>query len=625
MLYFRALPVVLLLAAFWAAAVLAAPSISPVGDLIAERGFLRDPGGVLDIETVQQRVFTPIPGTLGLGNQGIPTWLRLVVPPQAAERTQLVLMLQPASVESVQMYLPRIDGPGWTRVDTGSRVAYVDRKQRSLSFTHSFNARPDAPTVLYVRVQTHTAVTHAQVLTPEEANDFDTRLHVSMGLYLGFALVMAVLSATLWASTGNTLWGLAALFDLTTIVHVSMPIGLTAKYVLPGVSDWLPTLFYFTAATHLVMAGLLWSQLVRMLELPRWVSWGYLSVVPFYAIWLPMILSGHGAPVMGHVNIGVLGLTLLGLPAIFLVRTPDAILRWLYRLLTGTLCVYMLYFMLPIMNSGASSQISLYPALPTNLATMILVMAILARRTLLDVRMRHQLEREKQEAEQRYRMEQSHHAETSGMLGMIMHEVKNPLASIRVASELLSTGRAQTPQEQEKRFRNIQDAVDGIDTVLQRVIDVDRLEQGALIEDRRQEDVAELLRQWLNNHRQGGRIEATLPYSAQACVDARLLLLMLGNLVDNALKYSPPGQSIALHLHLREDELEISVRNRVGRAGFPDPQQLFQKYYRSPTAQHGSGTGLGLYWVQAVARRVRGNVRYARENDEAVFNLSMPA
>lgn len=625
MSYFRMLPLLALLAAIWAAMAQAASMPPPLGDLIAERGFLRDPGGEMDIETVQRQAFQALPGALGLGNQGIPTWLRLVVPPQPAERSQLVLMLQPAALESAQMYLPDAQGRSWTRVNTGSRVAYADRGQRTLNFTHSFTVSADTPTVLYVRLKTHTGIAHAQVLTPEEARDFDTRAHVVMGLYLGFALLMAVLSTSLWASTGNPLWGLAALFDITTIFHVSMTMGLMAKYVLPGVSDLLPSLMYFTACTHLVMAGLLWSQLVRMLEMPRWVSWAYFSVVPFYAVWLPMILSGHGEPVLGQVNIGVLGLTLLGCIALFLVRTPDPILRWLYRVLTGILCVYMLYFMLPIMNAAASSQISLYPALPSNLVSMIMIMALLARRTVLDMRLQHRLEREKQEAEQRYRLEQSHHAETSGMLGMIMHEVKNPLASIRVASELLSTGRAQTPGEQQKRFRNIQDAVDGIDTVLQRVIDVDRLEQGALMEERQSEDVTDLLRQWLHNHRQAARIEATLPYSAQACLDSRLLLLMLGNLVDNALKYSPPGDSISLDLQLHDGLVEIRVRNRVGRAGFPDPQQLFQKYYRSPTAQHGSGTGLGLYWVQAVAQRVHGSVRYARENDEAVFILSMPA
>ena len=622
----RWLPPLALLALLWAViAVAAGDATGPSGDLIAERGYLRDPGGTLDIHSVARQTFTPLRGALGLGNAGIPTWLRLVVPPQPAQRAPLMLVLQPAVLEAVQLYLPATDGGGWTRVDTGSHVAYVDRHQRSLNFSHPFPARTDAPTVLYVRIQTHTGVTHAQVLTLDEAQDFDTRAHVGMGLYLGFALVMAMLSASLWASTGKALWGLAALFDLTTIAHVSMTMGLIAKYVLPEASDGMPALMYLTSCTHLVVAGLLWSQLVRMLELPRWVSWAYLSVVPFYALWVPMILGGHGAAVLGQVNIGVMALTLLGYPALFLVRTPDPILRWLYRTLTAILCVYMLYFMLPILNASASSQISLYPALPSNLVTMTMVMAILARRTVLDMRMRQQLEREKLETEQRYRLEQQHHAETSGMLGMIMHEMKNPLASIRVASELLSTGRVRTLEEQEKRFRNIQDAVDGIDTVLQRCIDVDRLDKGAFAEERHPEDVALLLRQWLAQHRGRKRIDADLPESLEATLDARLLLLMLGNLVDNALKYSPPDSRVALRLAADGALVRIEVANREGRAGRPDPQRLFQKYYRSPTAQHGGGTGLGLYWVQTVATQIGGAVTYRDQPDALVFTLTLPA
>lgn len=622
--YFRPLMILLALAMLWAVVARASASTTDRGDLISERSYLRDPGGALDIDSIGAQAFKPIHGPLGLGNKGVPTWLRLVVPAQAPDHTQLVLMLQPAALESLQIYLPGADGHGWTRVDSGSRMAFADRGQRTLNYTQSFDARTDAPTVIYVRIQTYTGTAYAQVLTPQEASDFDTSLHVGMGLYIGFALVMAALSASLWANTGRLLWGLAALFDITTVAHVSGQLGLTAKYVLPHASDFLPHVLYFTSATHLLTACLLWSQMTRMLELPRWVSWGYLSVVPFYLLCLPMILSGHGEEVLAYNNIGVLLLTLWGVPVLFVIRTPDLILRWLYRALNSVLLVYLLYFMIPILSASASSKLSLYPAMPTNLVSMVMVMALLARRTLLDIRMRQQIEREKLEVEQRYQLEQRHHAETSGMLGMIMHEMKNPLASIRVASELLSSGRVRTPEDQDKRFRNIQEAVDGIDSVLQRVIDVDRLEQGALTEERQNEDVAELLRLWLANHRQASRIVAELPTSLHAHIDARLMLLLLGNLVDNALKYSPAQSRINLTLKTEDDQLAIEVRNLIGRAGWPDPARLFQKYYRSPTAQHGSGTGLGLYWVSKVSEIVGGKVHYEPRGNEAAFILRMP-
>ena len=69
----------------------------------------------------------------------------------------------------------------------------------------------------------------------------------------------------------------------------------------------------------------------------------------------------------------------------------------------------------------------------------------------------------------------------------------------------------------------------------------------------------------------------------------------------------------------------MEVRNRVGRAGWPDPDRLFQKYYRAPAAQGTSGTGLGLYWVRQVAERVGGRVDYRGEDDDAVFTLRIPA
>jgi two-component system, sensor histidine kinase LadS len=192
-----------------------------------------------------------------------------------------------------------------------------------------------------------------------------------------------------------------------------------------------------------------------------------------------------------------------------------------------------------------------------------------------------------------------------------------------MGSELLSTRRARSPEEEARRFASIQQAVESINTVLQRCLEVDRLDHGALKQNQHDEDLSALLQHWLSRHPHRARLQADLPDALAARLDAGLLLL-LGNLVDNALKYSPPDG--AVHLQLRDVgvQFELAVRNAVGRAGWPDETRLFQKYYRSATAQRDSGSGLGLYWVRAVCEMLGGDVRYAREADEAVFTLVLP-
>ncbi len=69
---------------------------------------------------------------------------------------------------------------------------------------------------------------------------------------------------------------------------------------------------------------------------------------------------------------------------------------------------------------------------------------------------------------------------------------------------------------------------------------------------------------------------------------------MLRNLVHNALNYSPPGSAVGMALAAKDNGFAIEVRNLVGRAGTPDAEQLFGKYYRADTAKHLTGTSLGL-------------------------------
>lgn len=89
-------------------------------------------------------------------------------------------------------------------------------------------------------------------------------------------------------------------------------------------------------------------------------------------------------------------------------------------------------------------------------------------------------------------------------------------------------------------------------------------------------------------------------------VDAVLLRVILINLLDNALKYSPPGSSVTLTVDApalagTAGPL-LTISNWPGRAGRPDPKRVFSKYYRSDGARHTTGSGQGTYLVAGLAR-----------------------
>jgi K+-sensing histidine kinase KdpD len=111
--------------------------------------------------------------------------------------------------------------------------------------------------------------------------------------------------------------------------------------------------------------------------------------------------------------------------------------------------------------------------------------------------------------------------------------------------------------------------------------------------------------------------------------DASLLRLVLGNLIDNALKYSPPRSDITIliasSVYGTRAGAQISIQNLPGVAGWPDATEVFKKYYRSPRAHHQTGSGLGLYLVHSTAHMLGGEMRYAPDAHYVRFTLWLPA
>jgi signal transduction histidine kinase len=96
----------------------------------------------------------------------------------------------------------------------------------------------------------------------------------------------------------------------------------------------------------------------------------------------------------------------------------------------------------------------------------------------------------------------------------------------------------------------------------------------------------------------------------QVAADAGQLRQVLSNLIDNAIKYSPSGGTVAVELEPREHFVRFSVRD--SGLGIPREEQarIFEKFYRlDPDMTHGiGGTGLGLYICRELVRRVDGRI-----------------
>lgn len=82
--------------------------------------------------------------------------------------------------------------------------------------------------------------------------------------------------------------------------------------------------------------------------------------------------------------------------------------------------------------------------------------------------------------------------------------------------------------------------------------------------------------------------------------DKDLLFQAYANIVDNAIKYTPEGGSIAIEMHTENDRIEIMIQDSGGGIAKKDFSNVFQRFFRCDTSRSNPGNGLGLSLVQAV-------------------------
>jgi signal transduction histidine kinase len=309
-----------------------------------------------------------------------------------------------------------------------------------------------------------------------------------------------------------------------------------------------------------------------------------------------------------------------------LAKHKDKYLLYALRFAYFVLTAFTVWWVIPLVLKLQTENFSaLYPNMPLALFSLFMLILLLVRNTQLKIQEGVRTEIEKRQVEYELQLASKRHEESSSFYGMLMHEVKTPLSTIRMAVSNLENALADQDEVVLRRLKRVQNSVDNVDEVLKRGVDVDILEQGALAPDIAQVNVCALVQEVCRSHPEHRRLKCTLPDLLMAKVDRQLLALMLMNLIDNAAKYSPENTDIPVILQqLDESRWELCVRNLAGPVGFPDEAQVFAKYYRAELAISKSGMGLGLYWVRGVARRMGGDALYQRDQQWVVFKVCLP-
>jgi two-component system sensor histidine kinase KdpD len=215
----------------------------------------------------------------------------------------------------------------------------------------------------------------------------------------------------------------------------------------------------------------------------------------------------------------------------------------------------------------------------------------------------------------------------SSLLSSVSHDLRTPLAVVTGAASTMLEGNVSDSTRRELTETILQEA-QRLNRLVRNLLDMTRLEAGALRVKKDWQPLEEVVGSALNRMEEAlsGRQVATELAADLPLVplDAVLIEQVLVNLLENAIKYTPPGSPIEIRARTRPGGVEVVVADRGPGIPPGEEQRIFEKFYRAPGTQ-GGGVGLGLAICRGIVMAHGGQLFVEnRAGGGAEFRFQLP-
>lgn len=598
-----------------------APSTPLKPATIITSGWL-DPSGAATVHNVEKLAkWEPFTGwkSWGFGPESI--WLRVKVPAgRSANEPPQILIVHPPFLDHVTFHDPatgalQLAGDFWPPKKDQLEIGLI---------TFEVAARTQDREVLVKIETTGGRAVHLSLLPWAEAQMVARRTEWVSGGVLILTLIFSFWSMIQWWLTRDPLmrafavnqvlvlfWGFVQLgFARITFGDLFAPSVLTQLNSILGALMISAAMWFFA---KLLAEYSPHSWMLRVLEASRWlllcmVGLNFVeprhlmlqclnTLTPFLFVWLILIVwtsnPGKNKPPI-----------------------PKAVL-------TAYLCFFALINSIPVLGFlGVIPETDLLffghmSSMVANGLIMFFILLVLQHR----FKQQHEsMAMQLTMQEQRTRLDQQHMDDQRKLLAMLAHEMKTPLANLRIWMEAGPKGRPA-----------MQRAIHDMNLVIERCMQTGQLSDQHLQPHNEWLDAAALTQTVLTSSRQPERVALHLPTNDCVLhVDAQMLSIVLSNLLENAFKYSAPETPIFFQLEAQAcaqgtPGMLWQIENSVGDAGLPDNDKVFSKYYRSQHAKRQSGSGLGLFLVKSLLTLMQGRVNYTALSGSVRFEVWLPS
>jgi PAS domain S-box-containing protein len=205
------------------------------------------------------------------------------------------------------------------------------------------------------------------------------------------------------------------------------------------------------------------------------------------------------------------------------------------------------------------------------------------------------------------------HLETQkdGFISTVSHELRTPITSIKGYEQLLSRSKIIKDTQGQNFLNRMRVQINRLDTLVQDLLDVSRIEAGTLTFKETSFEVNVLLAEHINDLQlifPSHRLILVENQHCQIVADKNRIIQLLTNLIDNAVKYSPDADKVLVKLSCDEIYLTVSVED-FGYGILKEQQDfIFDRFYQVNNVYKAPGLGIGLYVCKEIVNRLNGRL-----------------
>ena len=546
-------------------------------------------------------------------------WLKFTLKPFDNHQKPLLMRISPSYLDYVTLYIP--DNQDGFKVFESGELSEARATQSDRAFLFEI---PDItqPTTAYLRVETintHTVV--ADIYTETTYRKSLWIDYTLSGMYIGLLLTLIVINFGYGKWRNNMSFRFYLLLLITSLLVFVVSHGwlvlVTPDYWKTWI-NYLPqimTLLYLLALT--IFYHLLFEFKRPTTPIYFWISEGFLFAITFDFLSLAFDFYTEFMPLL-------MFLTMLYLLCITGFTFKMSIQKHLEGRLLFLAVVFgfsgVLGTSLSLSGYVSGGTLLMYSYTAGALGSIIFFQSIMNRRIRQIEKDHVKIMLEKDHAEAIAKKERDDKEQKAQFLSMLSHELKTPLSVISMG--MTQKNLSDTSQN------HITQAISDMSMVIDRCAVLEKLDNQ--IPTRiTTVDLASLLDHLVRHNTSASRIKLNCPQTiAEVETDDDWLRVILSNLFDNALKYSPKDSFILVTLQQQENAWCISIENTITET-LPDKELIFQKYFRCPSAQKQTGSGLGLYIVKRLVVQLGATIDYTaaedvtNQNNKVIFRLCL--